>query len=264
MYLLKLLYDKYIYFFETNSDPRMNDKFLMGSPIPVLIFIFLYLKFVLDWGQKFMKDRKPFEVDRLIILYNIIQIAWNLELFIKAFRYTYGLGGYSFTCQPVDTSTSGSAMIIADGVHSYVLIKFFDCLDTVFFVLRKKNKQITFLHVYHHAGVLALAWSACKVYPGGQTVFTGFLNTFIHVIMYSYYLYAVLNPNEKNIWWKKYLTQMQIVQFFLICACFTALIIVPDCGYPKWGAIFVVPQNLFLMIMFTDFYIKSYYRRKTN
>ena len=31
--------------------------------------------------------------------------------------------------------------------------RFLDMLDTVFFVLRKKNNQVTFLHVYHHTAV---------------------------------------------------------------------------------------------------------------
>ncbi len=33
-------------------------------------------------------------------------------------------------------------------------------------VLRKKNTHVSFLHVYHHAGMSALAWGAAKYYPG--------------------------------------------------------------------------------------------------
>lgn len=41
----------------------------------------------------------------------------------------------------------------------------------------------------------------------------GALNSFVHVVMYSYYLLTALNPKYKNnLWWKKYITQLQIVR----------------------------------------------------
>lgn len=85
-------------------------------------------------------------------------------------------------------------------------------MDTVFFVLRKKNKQISFLHLYHHTGMVLLTWNATKFFAGGHSIFTGFINSIIHVVMYTYYLVSAFNPQYKNnIWWKKYITQMQIV-----------------------------------------------------
>lgn len=35
-----------------------------------------------------------------------------------------------------------------------------------FFILRKKNNQVTFLHVYHHASMCVLWWMVCKWIPG--------------------------------------------------------------------------------------------------
>lgn len=113
-------------------------------------------------------------------------------------------------------------MIVANGCHTYFLLKVVDLMDTVFFVLRKKDKQISFLHLYHHTGMVILTWNATKFYPGGHSVFTGFINSIIHVVMYSYYLVSAFQPQYKNnIWWKKYITQMQIVsinQFYHIIA----------------------------------------------
>lgn len=38
------------------------------------------------------------------------------------------------------------------------------------------------------------------------------VNAFIHIVMYSYYGLAALGPAyQKYLWWKKYLTQMQLV-----------------------------------------------------
>lgn len=38
-----------------------------------------------------------------------------------------------------------------------------------FFVLRKKNNQITFLHVYHHAAMPFWYWLGAKFVPGGES-----------------------------------------------------------------------------------------------
>lgn len=104
-------------------------------------------------------------------------------------------------------------LIALEGSHTYFLLKVLDLLDTVFFVLRKKDRQISFLHLYHHTGMVVLTWNATKFLPGGHGVFTGFINSIIHVIMYTYYLLALISPKYKNnLWWKKYITQMQMVR----------------------------------------------------
>ena len=38
------------------------------------------------------------------------------------------------------------------------------------------------------------------------------INSFIHVVMYTYYGIAALGPQyQKYLWWKRYLTIMQLV-----------------------------------------------------
>lgn len=37
----------------------------------------------------------------------------------------------------------------------------------VFFILRKKNKQASFLHVYHHAGMVLFVYLHLKFVSGG-------------------------------------------------------------------------------------------------
>ncbi len=42
--------------------------------------------------------------------------------------------------------------------------------------------------------------------------FAGMFNCFIHVLMYGYYMLAAFGPHmQKYLWWKKYLTKLQIV-----------------------------------------------------
>lgn len=40
-----------------------------------------------------------------------------------------------------------------------------------------------------------------------------------------------------------------------------ALLIHPDCGYPKWPVAIMIPQNLFMMALFGDFYYKTYVKK---
>ena len=40
----------------------------------------------------------------------------------------------------------------------------------------------------------------------------GFVNSAVHVIMYFYYMVAAMGPKyQKYIWWKKYMTRIQLV-----------------------------------------------------
>jgi len=36
----------------------------------------------------------------------------------------------------------------------------------LFFVLRKKNKQVTFLHLYHHLGMMIVSWIGTRYMAG--------------------------------------------------------------------------------------------------
>lgn len=44
-------------------------------------------------------------------------------------------------------------------------------MDTVLMVLRKKNEQITFLHVFHHASMLNIWWWTLMFIPGGMCTY---------------------------------------------------------------------------------------------
>lgn len=126
---------------------------------------------------------------------------------------------------------------MARAVWLYYICKITELLDTVFFVLRKKQNQISFLHLYHHTlmplcGFIGLKYFAGNFalshtytfrkrltkfsHIGGHGTLLGLINSFIHVIMYVYYMLAAMGPQvQKHLWWKKYLTVMQIVSLSL-------------------------------------------------
>lgn len=101
---------------------------------------------------------------------------------------------------------------MAGAVWLYYIAKISELLDTVFFVLRKKERQISFLHLYHHTLMPVCAFIGVKYFAGGHGTLLGFINSFIHIIMYAYYLLSAMGPKvQKYLWWKKYITILQIV-----------------------------------------------------
>lgn len=181
----------------------------------------------------------------------------------QALKYTY-FSHYNLRCQRVSSGTDERTKNEILYIYAYFAIKIFDLLDTVFIVLRKKWNQISFLHLYHHVGVCLGAWIAMKFFPGGHVVMLGILNCFVHVFMYFYYLISSLNPElKKNLWWKKYITQIQIIQFAFLTVHFTHPLLFPDkeCGYPIFPLAVGSTQNVFMLLMFSDFYVKAYLKK---
>lgn len=126
---------------------------------------------------------------------------------------------------------------MARAVWLYYIAKITELLDTVFFVLRKKDRQISFLHMYHHTLMPVCAFIGVKYFAGkfnlkifhrilhyetkplqgGHGTLLGFINSFIHIVMYAYYLLAAMGPRiQKYLWWKKYITVLQIVSTYTL------------------------------------------------
>ncbi|CAH1380760.1 very long chain fatty acid elongase AAEL008004-like [Tenebrio molitor] len=243
------------------SDPRM-DRIFLGTPVQLITTIAFYLFFIYKLGPNFMKERKTFDLKEILIGYNILQIFFNLGIFIMGVTY---LRNQSFFCIPSDKSESPEATLALRTHYYYLLLKYFDLVETVFYVLRKKERQISFLHVYHHIGVLVAAWVSAKYFPGGQAVFVGLYNTLIHCIMYVYYLFSAWNPNYTiDIWWKKYVTLLQIVQHCLIFISILPVVVNVNCTYPKgWAALFMINVG-FIVYLFGRFYKNTYLTKKKN
>lgn len=55
---------------------------------------------------------------------------------------------------------------MARAVWLYYMCKITELLDTVFFVLRKKQNQISFLHVYHHTLMPICGFIGLKYFAG--------------------------------------------------------------------------------------------------
>lgn len=67
-------------------DERVKDWYLMGSIETILAMQLLYLLFVLKLGPKWMETRKAFNLDKLLIVYNLTQMLINGYIFTIVIR----------------------------------------------------------------------------------------------------------------------------------------------------------------------------------
>ncbi|RZF39340.1 hypothetical protein LSTR_LSTR000861 [Laodelphax striatellus] len=245
------------------SDPRVQEWFLMGSPFPTIMLLVFYQYFVRSLGPWLMKDREPFKLDKVMILYNLVQILLNGWFVEESFRHIWLHGRYSVICEEVDYSDDPLARIVASSTWMFFMTKVLDLLDTVFMVLRKKSHQASFLHLYHHTGMVLATWIGTKYVAGGHVVLFGTINSFVHTVMYIYYLLTALNPEyKKSIWWKKHITELQLIQFVLTSLHSAIALFNPYCKFPKVLLAAFIPQDVFMFFLFLDFYRKAYLNPK--
>ncbi|GBP25757.1 Elongation of very long chain fatty acids protein AAEL008004 [Eumeta japonica] len=96
---------------------------------------------------------------------------------------------------------------------------------------------------------------------GGHSTFFGLLNTFVHIVMYSYYFLAGMGPAvQKYLWWKKYLTVLQMVQFVLVFLHAFQLLFI-ECDYPRAFVWWIGMHAVLFYYLFSDFYKQAYIKK---
>ncbi|KAM8791987.1 very long chain fatty acid elongase 2 [Rhynchonycteris naso] len=238
-------------------DSRVRGWFMLDSYLPTFFLTVAYLLSI--WlGNKYMKNRLGLSLRGILTLYNLGITLLSMYMLVELILSSWE-GGYNLQCQ--DLTSAGEADIrVAKVLWWYYFSKLIEFLDTIFFVLRKKNSQITFLHVYHHASMFNIWWCVLNWIPCGQSFFGPTLNSFIHILMYSYYGLSVFPSMHKYLWWKKYLTQAQLVQFVLTITHTMSAVMKP-CGFPLGCLIFQSSYMLTLVILFLNFYFQTYRKK---
>lgn len=255
--ILHELYDWYRDLLDNRSDPRVKDWPLTYSPFPTLALCLFYVYFSKSLAPKLMENRKPFNLRKVLVYYNLFQTIFSAWIFYEYLQSGWW-GHYSFKCQPVDYSTSPMAMRMARTCWWYYIAKFTEFFDTLFFILRKKQEHVSTLHVIHHGCMPFSVWMGMKFAPGGHSTFFALLNCFVHIVMYFYYMIAAMGPQyQKYIWWKKYLTTFQMVQFVAIFTHQFQLLF-RECDYPKGFMVWIGLHGVMFLFLFSDFYKAKY------
>lgn len=128
-------------------------------------------------------------------------------------------------------------------------------------------------------------WRHFKQLPwitGEQLVIVGMLNSLVHVAMYSYYFLAALGPQfRKYLWWKVYVTRLQMVSWmmkvgeeinvwemndhasnlqvqFVIYILYMGGLILLRCDLPVSLSYYIIFQGGVFLALFANFYMKTY------
>ena len=94
----------------------------------------------------------------------------------------------------------------------------------------------------------------------GHETFGGGLNCLVHVFMYSYYFLAALGPQmQPYLWWKRYLTTFQMVQFCCIFVKSSVVVLgIVDCAYPWQFSLISMGLVTGFFGLFFEFYVQEY------
>ncbi|XP_029040361.1 elongation of very long chain fatty acids protein 1-like [Osmia bicornis bicornis] len=252
------LVEMFDYYWYQKADSRMSRLPLMQSPIILPAILFSYLYFVLKCGPKFMKDREPYNLKNFIKWYNIFQIVTNaiiVQQFISAGWFTE----ITVFCEPADYSDTPRNMKVVYLLWLVFLTKIVDLIETGVFVLRKKYRQISLLHLYHHVSTPLVCWTVTRYSPVAGVSFPWLVNCCVHVIMYSYYLLSsfggkwqrILNPI------KPLITITQMVQFIALIA-YAVQVFLPYCNEHKAPSIIAIVNLLINFVLFYSFYQNTY------
>jgi elongation of very long chain fatty acids protein 4 len=173
-------------------------------------------------------------------------------------RFAKTQQNYTFLpCEPFNATNPPIAPLL----WLFYVSKVFDFADTVFIILGKKWNQLSFLHVYHHVTIFLVYWLNLNAGYDGDIFLTVILNGAIHTVMYTYYF---LSMHTKDIWWKKYLTLFQIIQFLTMNAQAVYLLCVDCKGFSPQITKLYLGYILSLLVLFLNFYFKSYSGVKPN
>lgn len=192
---------------------------------------------------------------------DIVMPFYNLTQVILSFYITYATimqarkRNFSFIFNEFGyTETS-----MATYSWLFYLSKIFDITDTILIVLRKKWNQFTFLHIYHHLSVLIIMWINTSVGYDGDIYYIITINSFVHFIMYFYYLLASLKV-KIPILFKACVTYIQMIQFCCIMLPgFGVLFLGYECAYPKRILALSYYYCASLLVLFMNFTINTYF-----
>lgn len=124
----------------------------------VLMFIFGgYLWIVLVIGPAWMKNRGPYNVIDLIRLYNVFQVIACTFCVVRAHQLGFTLY-YVWKCEKFENISDLVKLEVKIGYFLFLVLRIVEFVETFFFVLRKKQNQASFLHIFHHIGSVLMTW----------------------------------------------------------------------------------------------------------
>eukprot|EP00808_Paulinella_micropora_P010300 g60327.t1 len=237
-----------------------------GSPTPAvfmnddirvpLVVTFLYVVMTLVC-RRLMAGREPAKCQEWMVVYNAYQIilnGWMVVEFLKQVKFL----GYGFSLNKFNANSEKEyQMAFLIWVHYHN--KYVELLDTIFMVIRKKFNQVSFLHCFHHFELIWAWYLVIRMQPGGDAWFGACVNSFVHVVMYSYYLLRLLDIEVPIP--KPTITLIQLTQF---CCCMAQSITIMVYDQPGVNRNLAFAQAFVMvtmLVLFGNFSYQTYIKK---
>jgi hypothetical protein len=142
------------------ASPIIDKWPLMSSPLPMLTIFGIYLVLVLKVGPEFMKTREPMNLTNFTRIYDISQVF--ICTLIMKFSFDLGFK-FNTTWQCLENIAEKESLIeYKSGQWWFLMLRLAELIETVVFVLRKKQNQVSTLHIYHHISTATVVWIFIK------------------------------------------------------------------------------------------------------
>jgi len=213
---------------------------ISSKSFPLFVIYLISTSFCYKWK----KISSAVDFPRFLCFYNIVISVVNVLCFI----------GFMTAMINSDSLFSKKPDAFLRNVYLvYWVTKVVELSDTVFMILRHKFRQVSPLHVYHHATMLILSEIGYRKYCWAAFAMPLMLNAFVHVVLYLYYGLTAIGIHPP---WKKQLTEIQIVQFLIDLV--HASIGLLHHNFCTWSIMYA----LSMIYLFGSFYYRTYL--KTN
>ena len=136
-----------------------KDWIAVASPTILLTSLMAYF-IIVGTGVRVLKDKPkdptkkdPAWVRGLVIFHNVFLVALSLYMcggcLLEAYKNGYSVWGNEYN--PKETA-------MAHYIWVFYVSKMYEFLDTFIMLIKNNLKQVSFLHVYHHATISFVWW----------------------------------------------------------------------------------------------------------
>lgn len=224
-------------------DPQQQNLVMITANLAYLLITMLLFIY--------MKKRQSLKLRWYLVIYDAINVALGAYIAISIIRYKVNFNGL-LLCNSLSHDVEGYK--IARIYVLFYLQKYFEFIDTWFFILRKSSRQVTFLHLFHHSSITIVVGTILPFDYNGDMYLPILLNSANHTAVYLHYLLASLGIAS---WWAPYITSMQLVQFCLIFGqSLLSYRVGPTCGSPDFAKVLMILYMGSLNALFGNYFLQ--------